>query len=358
MKNRQRLFGAGVTVIAVLLAFAIGCIIIAAQGANPIQAMGYLFRGAFGNTTNISATLVRATPLIFTGLCACFAYRCGMFNLGGEGQFIMGAVVTVWVGVTWGVTGPAATLLCILLGTVAGGLWGAIPGILKVTRGLNEMIVSIMLNYVATLFMGLMYSSVMREGNIPQTPPVPAETQIPRIFSGVRVTWSIVIAMLLAAVVQYFLFRTSAGFRLRAVGVNSLAARYNGLDTKKYILFSFMVSGAIAGLGGSVEILGTQYRLISGFALGFGFDGVAIALIAQLNPIATVFVAWFFAILRTGATTMQVGSGVPTSVVSIIQALVIVFAVAGLALVYLPQVQQFFSRFTRRRKAEAAVEGA
>ncbi len=354
MKLKTGMLSVVVPIVSVLVAFGIGCIIIASLGKSPFQSIQFLLMGAFGSPSNIATTLVKATPLIFTGLCACFAYRCGVFNLGGEGQFIIGACVAVWVGVTWGITGIPGTLLCIFLGTIAGGIWGMLPGILKIARGLNEIIVSIMLNYVATLFMGLMYTSLLREGSVPQTPAVPDTTQLSRIFPDIRITWGIVIAIVAALVIHYFLFNTSNGFRLRAVGLNSTAARFNGFAVNRYVLLSFIVSGAIAGLGGSVELLGTQYRLMSGFGLGFGFDGVAIALIAQLNPIATVFVAYFFAVLRTGATTMQVGSGVPTSVIDIIQAMVIVFAVAGFAIVHLPQIKQFFKTRTARRKKEAA----
>ena len=339
MKIRKNLVSILVPLASVLLAFLIGAIIIASLGSNPISAVGYLFQGAFGKANNIASTLVKATPLIFTGLCACFAYRCGVFNLGGEGQFIMGSIATCWVATTWGIEGPGATLLCLLFGAVAGGLWGAIPGILKITRGLNEMIVS----------MGLLYTSVLREGNVPQTAAVPDATQLQRIFPDLRVTWGIVIALAVAAVVQYFLFSTSKGFQLRAVGLNMTAAEFNGFSVKKYILYSFIVSGALAGLGGSVELLGTQYRLISGYAVGYGFDGVAMALIAQLNPVATVVVAYFFAVLRTGANTMQAGTGVPTSVIGIIQALVIVFAVAGTALVKLPHIRQWLSNHLEKK---------
>lgn len=352
MKNKDKLLSVIVPVFSILLAFCIGCIIIAALGASPGIAISALIQGAFGSSGNIATTLIKATPLIFTGLCACFAYRCGVFNLGGEGQFIMGSCASIWIAVTWGIEGPGATIVCMVAGALAGGIWGAIPGILKITRGLNEMIVSIMLNYVATLFMGLMYTGLLRDGNVPQTPAVPEATQISRIVPDLKVTWGIVIALAVAAVVQYFIFSTSQGFQLRAVGLNMTASRFNGFAVNRYILISFIVSGAIAGLGGSVELLATQFRLISGYAVGYGFDGVAMALIAQLNPVATVAVAYFFAVLRTGATTMQVITKVPTSVIDIIQALVIVFAVAGLALVKLPQIKQFLT--TRRGKSRKA----
>ncbi len=354
MKLRTRLMSVAVPLISVIVAFGIGCIIIAALGKSPAEAIQFLFIGAFGSASNVATTLVKATPLIFTGLCACFAYRCGVFNLGGEGQFVMGACVSIWVGVTWGITGIPAIIICLLLGGLAGGIWGMIPGILKIARGLNEIIVSIMLNYIAVLFMGLMYTSLLREGSVPQTPAIPEASQLARIFPDVRITWGILIALAVGFVIHYFLFNTSSGFRLRAVGLNSTASRFNGFAVNKYILFSFIMSGAIAGLGGSVELLGTQYRLMSGFGQGFGFDGVAMALIAQLNPLATVVIAYFFAVLRTGATTMQVGTGVPTSVIDMIQALVIVFAVAGFAIVHLPQIKQYFKSLAARRKKEVA----
>lgn len=352
MDIKRNLATATIPLCAVVLALAVGCIIIACLGANPVEAIGYLLQGAFGSSANIATTLVKATPLLFTGLCVCVAYRCGVFNLGGEGQFIMGSVAAIWVAVESGLEGPVATLACMVCGAIAGGLWGMIPAILKITRGLNEMIVSIMLNYVATLFMGLVFTSLMRDGSMPQTSAVPETTQLSRIIPSLRVTWSIVIALVVVLIVHYFMFHTATGFQLRAVGLNATASQFNGFPVKRLMLFSFVLSGSIAGLGGSVELLGTQYRLMSGYAVGYGFDGVAMALIAQLNPIATIFVVYFFAVLRTGATTMQVGTGVPTSVIDIIQALVIIFAVAGTAFVRLPQVKQFFTdRFQKKEVA-------
>ena len=244
-------------------------------------------------------------------------------------------------------------MLCLLAGIVAGGLWALIPGVLKVYRGQNEMIISIMLNYVATLFMGVVYTNWLREGSVPQTMSVPDATKLSRLF-GLRATTAFVIALVVGLLVYYFLFYTSKGFQLRAVGLNMTAAEFNGFAVKKYILFSFVVSGVIAGLGGSAELLGTQYRLINGFASGYGFDGVAMALIAQLHPLATILVAIFFAALRVGSTTMQAATGVPTSVSDIIQALVIVFTVAGLAMVKLPQFKAAINRLFGGKEAIAS----
>ena len=351
--HATKLLNIAVPVVSVLLAFVLGCLIMVVLGKNPFEALQYLWVGAFGSLTNLGTTLNKATPLIFTGLCACFAYRCGVFNLGGEGQFLMGSIVCCVIATKVPFTGLPAILLCLVAGAVAGGLWALIPGLLKIFRGQNEMIISIMLNYVATLFMGVIYTAWMRDGSVPQTVAVPKETQLTRLF-GLRFTAAFVIAVVVGLLIYYFLFYTSKGFQLRAVGLNMTAAEFNGFAVKKYILFSFVVSGVIAGLGGSAELLGTQYRLINGFASGYGFDGVAMALIAQLHPLATILVAIFFAALRVGSTTMQAATGVPTSVSDIIQALVIVFTVAGLAMVKLPQFKAAINRLFGGKEAIAS----
>ena len=339
-----------VPLLSILLAFIIGGIIMAALGADPFAAVKYLFQGAFGSKANVGTTLSKATPLMFTALCACFAYKCGVFNLGGEGQFLMGSIAAFLTAYFTGATGFFGILLALLAGALAGGLWGLIPGVLKITRGQNEMIISIMLNYVATLFMGVLYTSWIRDASVPQTPAVDELVRIPRVISGMRFTWAFVLAVAVGLLMYYGLFWTSSGFKLRAVGYNMTASRFNGIPVRRYILTSFIISGAIAGLGGGAELLGTQFRLINGFGAGYGFDGVAMALIGQLHPIATMIVALFFAVLRVGSTTMQAATGVPTSVSDIIQALVIVFSVAGMALTKLPEFEAWRSRLFHKRK--------
>ena len=341
-----------VPVLSVVLAFAIGAIIMVAMGANPAKALTSLFRGAFGTTAAIGTTLNKATPLIFTALCACFAYKCGVFNLGGEGQFLFGATMGFVVVHCLNLTGIVGILVALVVGAIAGGIWGMIPGILKITRGLNEMIISIMLNYVATLFMGVIYTSWIRDTNMPQTPSVDTSLMLAKVIPGMRFTWSFVIAVVVGLVLYYCLYWTSSGFKLRAVGLNMTASRFNGFPVKRFILLSFVISGAIAGLGGAADLLGTQYRLINGYGSGYGFDGVAMALIGQLHPVATVVVAIFFAALRVGSTSMQVSTGVPTSVSDIIQALVIVFSVAGMALTKLPEFEALRLKLASKKEKE------
>ena len=338
--------------LSIILAFLIGAIIMACLGANPFDAIKYLAVGSFGNITNIGTTLNKAMPLMACALCACFAYKCGVFNLGGEGQFIMGAVASCCFALLCGFEGPLACICCLLVGAIAGGLWGLIPGILKITRKQNEMIISIMMNYVATLFMGVVYTNWLREGSVPQTAAVPDATKLGRIFPNLRFTWGLLIIVAIGVLMWFFLYRTSTGFKMRAVGINMTASKFNGFPVNKLMLASFVISGAIAGLGGSAELLGTQLRLINGFGAGYGFDGVAMALIGQLNPLATIIVAIFFAALRVGSTTMQAATGVPTSVSDIIQALVIVFTVAGMALIQLPEFEAFRLKLAAKKESK------
>ena len=326
MEKLKRSLGSFIVpLLSIILAFVIGGIIMAALGANPFDAVKYLFQGAFGSKANIGTTLTKATPLMFTSLCACFAYKCGVFNLGGEGQFLMGSIAAFVTAYFSGVTGFAGVLLALLAGTLAGGIWGMIPGLLKI--------------------------SWIRDASVPQTPAVDDLVKLPRVITGMRFTWGFVIAVVVGLVLYYVLFWTSGGFKLRAVGYNMTASRFNGIHVKRCMLTSFIISGAIAGLGGGAELLGTQFRLINGFGAGYGFDGVAMALIGQLHPIATMVVALFFAVLRVGSTTMQAATGVPTSVSDIIQALVIVFSVAGMALTKLPEFESWKNRLFSKRKA-------
>ena len=335
---RERTLTILVPIISVLLALVVGGIVIACLGKNPIQGYALLFSGSLGTPQKFASSLVSACPLIFTALAAAFAYRCGVFNLGGEGQFIMGAVSAIVFLLVTGIEGVLGTVLAILVGTVVGALWAALPGIMKITRGLNEMITSIMLNYVATLFMGFIYTNAFRDGGNPQTPSVADSVMLAKI-PGFRIHTGVILAIVLGLVVAYVISKTSVGFKIRAVGLNPLASKVNGFNVKFLVMAAFVISGAIAGMGGAVELLGKQYRLMSGFGSGFGFDGVAIALIAQLNPLASLIVAIFFGALTTGASSMQVGIMVPTAIVEIIRALIIIFSVAGVALIKLPKIQ-------------------
>ena len=290
-------------IVSVLLALIVGAIVIACLGKSPIQGYAAMLQGSLGDAGKIGKTLERACPLIFTGLAAVFAYKCGVFNLGGEGQFIMGGCATATVAL--------------------------IPGIMKITRGLNEMITSIMLNYIAMYFMEYIFKNVFSDQGLPKTLAMPKSTHLMDVGSA---HVGVILAIVLGVFLWYVIFRTSFGFKIRAVGMSPTASKVNGFPVRALVLLAFVISGAIAGMGGAVELLGkTPFRLADGFGSGFGFDGVAIALIAQLNPIAAIFVA----------------------IVDIVRGLIIIFAVAGMAMVKLPKVKAFFANLgSKNKKAE------
>jgi len=356
MKEKINIINILIPIVAVLLAFLVGAILILCVGKNPILSYSFLLKGAFGNSAAVGETLVKATPLAFTGLCTVFAYRCGMINLGGEGQFIIGSVGTAWFALTMTSLPPLIVIIgSLIFGTLTGALWGAIPGFLKAYKGTNEMIVSILLNYVATLFMSFLYCGPMKEAEIPQTAAVSDAVKLPKIQAGSRVHVGIFIVILASLLIYYFLYKTHKGYELRAVGFNPTASLVNGFPVKRLMAMSLVVSGAIAGLGGGTELLGHAYRLQAGYASGFGFDGVAIALIAQLDPVATVVVAYLFAVLRCGSNTMQVMSGIPTAIVDIIKGTIILFAVSGAAIVQMPELAQLLHKKKNSRQSKGGV---
>lgn len=340
MRLKRTLRSILISLAAILLALVAGGIIILFVGKNPLEAYYYLLRGAFGSVTSFGETLIKATPLIFTGMAAAISYRCGMYNLGAEGQFMMGAIASIWF-VNSAVFIPAVprAILSMVFAAAAGMLWGAIPGLLRTFHNTNEMIITIVLNNIAVLFMSFLYSGPLKEANIPQTAAVEEAARLPRFLSGTRAHIGIFIGLIVAFILYYFMFYTYKGYQFRAVGLNPTAARVNGFPVRTIMLCGFLISGAIAGLGGGVEVLGTSYRLQTGFANGFGFDGVAIALIGLLHPLSTVIVAYLFAVLKCGANAMQVATGITVAVVDIMEAIIIIFCVVGTAIVSNPTLR-------------------
>ena len=341
-------------IVSVPLALIVGAIIIACMGKSPVQGYAAMIQGSLGDINKIGKTLERACPLIFTALAAVFAYKCGVFNLGGEGQFIMGASAAAYVVITLNLTGVPAVLVAIVVGILFGGLWALLPGVMKITRGLNEMITTIMFNYIALYFMEFLYKNVYSDEGLPQTPAMPKSAHL---FDVGPAHVGVLIAVVIGVLLWYVIFRTSFGFKIRAVGMSPEAARVNGFPVRLLVVLAFVISGAVAGMGGVIELFGkTPFRLADGFGSGFGFDGVAIALIAQLNPIASIVVALLFGVLATGGTMMQSVIGVPTAIVDIIRGLIIIFAVAGMAAVRLPKVKAFLTSLrNKNKKAEVTA---
>jgi simple sugar transport system permease protein len=280
----------------------------------------------------ISETLLSATPLIFTGLAVALGFQCGLFNIGAEGQLFIGAATGTFVG--FAVTGLPWFIhlpLVIAAGFVGGAVWGFIPGFLKARTGAHEVIVTIMLNYTAYRLIDfiLNFPGYQREG---RSDPISKVTEqsawYPPLIDGLRANWGFFLGLLAAFVVSWFLYRSTKGFEFRAVGLNPSGARYAGMSIATSTILAMMLSGGLAGLAGTSQVLGVTHFMSAGVSAGFGFDGIAIALMAKSRPKGVIFASLLFGAMRAGATPMQSITGVPIDLVVIVQALVIMFVAA------------------------------
>jgi simple sugar transport system permease protein len=316
----------------VLLALAAGGMLIALWGLDPFDAGRSLLAGAFGNLNALGESLVKTVPLIFTGLAYATAARSGLVNIGAEGQLYMGGFLAALAGGY--ITGlpPVIHLpLAVLAGFTGGGLWGLLAGWLKVKFGAGEVITTIMLNYIAQYWVGFLVGGPMKAppGTFPQSLPVGHTAILPRILPGTRLHLGIILALFCVYGFYFFLWRTVKGYETRVAGINPEAALYAGMDPSKTMLLGMFLAGGFAGLAGASEILGVQLRLIANFSPGYGFDGIAVALLGRNSPAGVILAALLFGVFRAGANSMQRVSGVPVSVVNIIQALVILFLISG-----------------------------
>ncbi len=303
---------------------------------DPVQTVKALFTFDWAEIrpalNPISETLVSATPLIFTGLAVALAFRVGLFNIGGEGQFLVGATLAAIVGFTFtGLPWFVHLPLAVVGGFVGGGLWGLVPGLLKARTGAHEVIVTIMMNYIAynLINWSLKTPFVQREGRSdPISKTVDPSAYLVGLVDGLRVHWGIVIGIVVAIAVSWLLFRSTKGFEFRAVGLNPSAARYAGISIAWSTVMSMVISGGLAGLGGAAVMLGQSHSLTPGFSGGYGFTGIAVALIGANRPLGVVVAAILFGALRAGSTPMQAATGTPIDIVTVIQSLVIVFIAA------------------------------
>jgi general nucleoside transport system permease protein len=307
----------------------------------------------------ITETLVAATPLIFCGLAVAISFRSGVFNIGVEGQFVLGAFgATIAAIALKDQPMPVILLVSVAAGVLTGAAWGFIPGFLKARTGAHEVITTIMLNYVAAqiVLFGLRSDFLKKEGSPEPISKVLSDfVRIPPILDlpAIRLHWGFVVALLMAVVVSWFLFKTTKGYELRAAGFNLHAARYAGMSASGAIILAMTLSGGLAGLGGSMEVLGTVPQMSNGISSGYGFNAIALALLAGNRPAGIVAASLLFGALRTGGGLMQVKTGIPLDLLFFIQALVIMFVAA-------PGLIRVLYRFDRTRMpgAEtAASEG-
>jgi len=291
----------------------------------------------------LSETIVTATPLILTGLAVALAFQAGLFNIGAQGQFIFGAIAASYVGFHYSFTPVLHVTLAILAGVISAAIWGGIVGLLKAKTGAHEVIVTIMMNYIAGFFILwiLKTTRFLRHGRIdPIAPEVSPSAQLPHLAgANFRLHAGILIALAAAYFVWWLLNRTTIGFQFRAVGANASAAKTAGISVGYATIATMALCGALAGLGGAVHVLGSEYALTADIAGNFGFDAITVALLGRAKPLGTVLAALLFGALRTGGRTMQSNTTTPLDIVLVIQALIVLFIAAPTLVRYIFRIK-------------------
>jgi simple sugar transport system permease protein len=346
---RSALDAALIPFLAIITAVVVGGVIIAIVRGNPFLAYAGLLQGSFGSAKALSETAVWATPYIFGGLAVALAFKGGLFNIGAEGQLAIGATVAALIGYAlpgWlGVDIPLIIHLplTIIIGMAAGALWASIAGFLKAYTGGHEVINTIMMNYIALNTISFLLNGPMKDSDpnnvIARTPLIADSARIPTIFSGLRVHWGFVFALLMAFFIWWLLNKTTLGFEIRTVGANPDAAKYAGVNVKRTIILTMALSGALAGLAGTIEVTGLNYRHELGFSIGYGFDAIAIALLGKSHPLGVVLAAILFAAMRNGATRMQFLTQMPIDLISMLQALILLFVAADAIVRYIYRIK-------------------
>ncbi len=325
MNELRQLFRVMITL---LMALLLGGAIIAASGKDPIFAYQQLYQAAFGNQRAFANTLLAATPLIFTGLATLIAFRAGIFNIGVEGSLYFGAFVAAWVGFTFvGLPGILLIPLAFILAGMAGGLWGVVPGYLKAYLQVDEVVTTIMLNYVAIFFTDWLVTGPFLVPGMANamSAEVAPQAQLPRLVERSQLNISFYIALVTVFIVLLIVRRTTLGYEVDAHGTNPLFARWMGMPVKRVIVQVMFLSGLIGGLAGAGQALGVNYRFVSGFSRGLGFDGIVVALLGRNTPIGALLAALFFGALRNGGSTMELFTRIPRDLIDILQALIIFF---------------------------------
>ncbi|MBN1246379.1 MAG: ABC transporter permease, partial [Anaerolineae bacterium] len=319
-----------VPLISFVVSLLFGAILLAASGANPLATYAAMAVGAFGSGYGVSEVLVKTIPLILTGLAVALAFRMRFWNIGAEGQLTMGAVAAAGVALFWSQGLPNWTILplAILMGCIAGAIWAGVPAVLKATLNVDETLTTLMLNYVAILYSEHLYYIAWRApGYNSGTERIPEFAWLSRLFG--RAHTGLIFGLVLA-VALWLVFRyTRWGFELKIIGNNPTAARYLGISIARNIVVTLLISGAIAGLAGAIEVLGLSHRLQQGISVGYGYTAIIIAWMAQLNPLGVILTAFLMAALLVGGDQIQMKMRLPASVGLVLQGMLLIPMLAG-----------------------------
>jgi simple sugar transport system permease protein len=340
VRRFERLFSFLVPVLAVLAAMVLISVLISSLGQSSLEAYKALFVGSFGNIYDIANSLNRAAPLILVGLGVAIAFRGGVFNIGGEGQIMMGGLLASVVGIYFtGLPGYIHLPLTLLAGFIGGAIWGLIPGYFYAKHGTNLIITTIMLNDIALGIISTLVKGPMVEppGYYPQTAMMLPSAILPLIWPGTRLHAGLIIAVSAAVLMYILLFHTPLGFEIRTVGENAVAAKHAGINVFRNQIMLMLISGGLGGLAGTVEILGAQYRLRALFLPNYGYEALAVAILAQKNPLGVIISGLLFGALKAGAGSMQRATNLPMSLVSILGGVIILFVIASGIMMGLPR---------------------
>jgi simple sugar transport system permease protein len=343
-------------ILGVVLAFGAGALFLLVFQEDPAEAYSALWKGAFGSKRYVGETLLSMTPLIFGGLAVALGFRCGLFNMGVEGQIVLGGMLAAYIGYAWHLPKVIHLPLAILAGGLAGGFWGGIPGFLKARFKIHEVITTIMFNYVVfevASYMIAVGGPMKADSGLPVSPDVLPTARLNRIWEGTRLSGGIFIALAMAAVVWVFLFKTRLGYKVRAVGFNRDAAEYAGIHPGRMMVLAMVLSGALGGMAGAIEVLGVHYKFYATFSPGYGWDAIAVALLGLVHPIGVIASAFLFGILRSGSVTMQAIAQISKDIVQVLTALIIFFSAMNKTLQ--PALERIALRLSPgRERAEGA----
>ncbi|TNC07295.1 ABC transporter permease [Methylobacterium terricola] len=317
---------------AVTLALAVGAGLILATGRDPAAAYLALFGGALGSPDRIAFAVNKATPYVLTAVGVALCFRAKVINIGGEGQIALGGLAAAWVALSVPLPAAALVPVCLVAGAAAGAFWAGAAALIRLWRGVHEVLCTLLMNFIALLLVAEALKGDLGEtgAGFPQTPLLPAASWLPRLTGAMHL--GIGLAALAALLGWIYLQRTTFGFRLKLVGASRAAALYAGVSPARTLISVMLISGGLAGLAGSIEVLGVHRRLIEGFSNGLGFTAIGIALLAGANPLAALPAGLLFGLLEAGALAMQRQVGVPSSLVPIIQGLTMVFVLCALGL--------------------------
>lgn len=337
MRWRDTLVDILIPVGAVIGALLVGALILALAGINPLAAYEPLLIGPFANLYGVAQTITKATPLLLVGLGICIAFRGGMINIGGEGQIIAGATLTTWIGLQLKfLPGVVLVPLLLLVGFVGGALWGAVPGLLKAKLNASEILSTIMMNLIAIQGVSFLLRGPMIDPaeiaygtGFPQSEALPKWAWLPRIVPRTTIHLGAIVALVMAVLVYVFLWRTTIGYRIRAVGHNPAASRYAGIEVTRHAAMAMLLSGGFAGIAGAVEVMGIHHRMLDGVSAGYGFSGIVAGLFGRLHPIGAIPASFLFGALLVGADKMQRAVEVSPGIVFALQGLVVLFVVSS-----------------------------